>query len=130
MKLVRHFIPLLSLLPVPALAGAVCRVNGQEVPCPQGMEGALFGFGIFFLVAFAIGIFFFILWIMMIVHAATHPIPNRAMWILVLVFTQGLGALIYYFVVKRNFGKTPSPAMPTPPPTVPAEPPSPPAATV
>ncbi len=91
-----------TMLAVSRAAQAQCTLNGQDVPC-EDVSGA---FGMFALIAipFAIlGIALFIFWIMMIVHAATKPIENKAVWILVLVFFQGLGAIVYYFAVKRPF---------------------------
>ncbi|MBI5079052.1 PLDc N-terminal domain-containing protein [Candidatus Wolfebacteria bacterium] len=42
---------------------------------------------------------------MMIVHAARHPINNKGVWIVVMIFTGIVGALIYYFTVKRKFNQ-------------------------
>lgn len=81
---------------------ARCTVNGVDTACPEGLEW-LAGFGIGLMIfVFVVGILATIFWIMMLVHAATKPIENRAVWIIVLVFTGILGAIIYYFVVKRK----------------------------
>jgi hypothetical protein len=91
-----------------ALAAVNCTVNGREVPCEElgdQIKGFL-GWGIAgFLVILALGIWATVFWIMMIVHAATHDIENKAMWIILMVFTGIVGALIYYFAVKRKFNK-------------------------
>ena len=91
-----------------ALAAAKCTLNGQEVDC-AGVENQVTGFlgwGIAgFLVIFALGIWATVFWIMMIVHAAKHNVENKAMWIILMVFTGIVGALIYYFVVKRKFAQ-------------------------
>ncbi|MFH1142157.1 MAG: PLDc N-terminal domain-containing protein [Candidatus Uhrbacteria bacterium] len=91
-----------------AQAQSKCVINGQEVPCEEfgnQVKGFLgWGIGIFLLAA-VIGISATIFWIMMIIHAAQHDIENKAMWIILMVFTGIIGALIYYFVVKRNFNK-------------------------
>ena len=42
-----------------------------------------------------------VFWLWMIVEAITKPIENKAIWILVLVATGVLGAIVYYFAVKR-----------------------------
>ena len=90
------------------LAAAKCTVNGQEVDCAElgnKVKGIL-GWGIGgFLVIFALGIWATVFWIMMIVHAAKHDVESKAMWIILIVFTGIVGALIYYFVVKRKFSK-------------------------
>lgn len=102
-----------------ALAQAKCTVNGKEVPCGEAGEQiggaitALFGVMI---IAAIIGLAGTIFWILMIIHAASKPIENRALWIIVMVFTGAIGALIYYFVVKREFDKQSSSAPIIPPP--------------
>ncbi|KKU13546.1 MAG: hypothetical protein UX17_C0014G0007 [Parcubacteria group bacterium GW2011_GWC2_45_7] len=88
------------------LAQSRCVLNGQEVPCEELAESAkgMIGWGIGLLaVIFVVGIAATIFWLLMIVHAASHPIENRAMWIILMVLTGVVGALIYYFVVKRKF---------------------------
>lgn len=81
-----------------------------------------FGINIFVVVLFVVGLGFLIwstvFWILMITHAAKHNIENKAKWIVLMVFTGLVGALIYYFVVKRTFSEQFSPpAPPTPPMT-------------
>ena len=91
-----------------ALAAATCTVNNQEVPCEElgnQVKGFLgWGLGIFFLL-FVLGIWATVFWIMMIIHAAKNNIEDKAMWIILMVFTGIIGSLIYYFVVKRKFNK-------------------------
>ncbi|OGH73707.1 MAG: hypothetical protein A2921_03720 [Candidatus Magasanikbacteria bacterium RIFCSPLOWO2_01_FULL_43_20b] len=68
--------------------------------------GGFLGWGIAAVVVlFLVGIAAFIFWIVMLVHAASHPVENKAMWIILMVFTGVIGSLIYYFVVKRKFAK-------------------------
>lgn len=91
-----------------ALAAEKCTLNGREVDCAElgnKIRGFLgWGIGVF-LVIFALGILATVFWIMMIVHAAKHNVEDKAMWIILMVFTGIVGALIYYFVVKRKFSK-------------------------
>jgi len=57
------------------------------------------------LLVIAFGVFCFVFWILMIVDAAQRKSLSdgeRIAWILVLVFIGIIGALIYYFAVKRN----------------------------
>ncbi len=66
---------------------------------------------------FALIVFFFVFWIKMIIHAASHEVENKTVWIIVLVVFGFLAAIAYYFVVKRKF--VPAPAtipMPAPEP--------------
>ncbi len=52
----------------------------------------------------ALAIFLFIFWILMLVDCATRKFKNetdKVIWILIIVFLHLLGAVIYYFIVKR-----------------------------
>lgn len=64
--------------------------------------------GVFLLIAFAIasGLALFAFWIWMLIDCAQAPEPpgesnHRLVWILILVFTGWIGALIYFFVVRQ-----------------------------
>jgi hypothetical protein len=87
------------------LAQSTCSLNGKNVPCDQMMEGA----GIFFVVFMALFFIFMIaitvFWVMMLIHAIKNQGENKVVWILVLIFTSGLGAIIYYFMEKRPMDK-------------------------
>lgn len=87
---------------------AQCTVNGQEVPCEKVNEaiGSFLVWGSGLMLLFLIfGIVATIFWIMMIIHAASKPVEGKAAWIILMIFTHFIGALIYYFVVKKNFKK-------------------------
>lgn len=85
-----------------ALAQAKCTKFGKEVPCEE-LKGLL-GWGLGIIALFIIGgIVALVFWILMLVHAATKPIDNKEMWMILMVFTGIVGAFIYYFVVKRKF---------------------------
>jgi len=67
------------------------------------------GFAVFMillmLLLFAVSIALLVFWVMMIVDCAKRKNLSdneRVVWILVLVFLQALGALIYYFAVKKK----------------------------
>lgn len=67
------------------------------------LEGMMI-FGFFSsLIAFAITVCAIVFWIMMLVHLVTHDIENKLVWVIIVVFTGIVGAIIYYFVVKQNF---------------------------
>jgi hypothetical protein len=75
----------------------------------EGILAMGIGFGIlmFFLVLamIAFAIFLFVFWILMIIDCVTRKFKNdtdKIVWILVLILIHILGAVIYYFVVKRN----------------------------
>jgi len=91
-----------------AMVQAKCYKNNVEVPCEELARSvkSFFAWGIGgFLVIFMLIILATVFWIMMIVHAAKHPINNKGVWIVVMVFTGIVGALIYYFAVKRKFNQ-------------------------
>ncbi len=74
----------------------------------SGAAAAIGGFAIIFLViwlvfmvAMILGIIF---WIFMIIDVAKRKFPNdsdKIMWILLVVLLGVIGAIVYYFVVKR-----------------------------
>jgi hypothetical protein len=61
-------------------------------------------------IAWLAGIFFFVVWIIMLVDCAKRDNadfpdanPNsKMMWILIIVLAGGIGAIIYYFLVMRK----------------------------
>ena len=62
--------------------------------------------GIFFLIfaVFMISILFCsVIWIMMLVHAASKNIENKALWVVALIFGGIFSGVLYYFLVKKNF---------------------------
>ena len=96
----------IGILNTLVFAQSKCTVNNQEVPCEQitGAIGKFFGgFLLLTIIAAIVGILASIFWLMMIIHAATKPIENKGVWIIVMVLTGIIGAIIYYFVVKRKF---------------------------
>jgi TctA family transporter len=57
------------------------------------------------LVIWVVAIGGIILWIIMLIDAIKRVYPNpneKIIWILVILFTGYIGAIIYYFVVKRK----------------------------
>jgi hypothetical protein len=68
--------------------GIIYRMNGQDavalIPC------------IFLLIMSLVGIGIFILWILSLIHAATHKMENQAVWILVIILGGPLGSLVYF----------------------------------
>jgi len=55
-----------------------------------------------FLPLILLGLLFFVMWIMMLVDAATRKYKNdtdKVVWVLVVVLLGIIGALVYYFVI-------------------------------
>lgn len=53
----------------------------------------------------ALVVFCFVFWILMIVDCANRKFKNendKIVWILILIFLQVIGAIIYYFVIKSK----------------------------
>ena len=61
-------------------------------------------FALFGLVMFALGIFALVFWIIMIVDVVKREFKqenDKILWVLIVILTGIVGALIYYFVVKK-----------------------------
>jgi hypothetical protein len=61
-------------------------------------------FGFLWLIFFAVAILGTIFWIFMIVDVAKRKFKNdndRVVWILIVVLLHWIGALVYYFMIKR-----------------------------
>lgn len=90
------------------LTAGICYVNNHVVDCSNvlPLAGSIFMFFILLWMMFiGICIAAFIFWLLMLVHAATRPIENKALWVIVIALTHLIGAAIYYFAVKRSFDK-------------------------
>lgn len=62
-------------------------------------------FILFWIVIIGLAIFAFVFWILMIVDVAKRNFKqenDKIMWILIVILTGIIGALIYYFMVKRK----------------------------
>jgi hypothetical protein len=92
-----------------AFAAATCKVNGKIVPCAQlGNQFKAFadwGIGLVVLLLI-LAIWATIFWFRMLIHAITHDIDNKPLWIIIILFTHLVGAFIYYRAVKRPFDRT------------------------
>jgi len=65
----------------------------------------LIGFILLFIIIAGIAIFATVFWILMIVDAAKRKFETdgeKIAWILILVFIGIIGAIVYYFVVKKK----------------------------
>jgi len=78
------------------------------VLCPCGMFGFI---AVFQLGFWLIWLFFIVAWILALVDAIKRNDADfgskdgRLIWILILVFTNWVGALLYYILVYRKYGK-------------------------
>jgi len=60
-------------------------------------------FPLFWLLMMTIGIGGTIFWIIMLIHVSTHEVKDKTTWVLVVALTHIIGAVIYYFMVKKPF---------------------------
>ena len=60
-------------------------------------------FPIIWLFMMIVGFGGMILWIFMLVHVAQHDVKDKTAWILVVALTGFIGAIVYYFAVKRPY---------------------------
>jgi hypothetical protein len=44
----------------------------------------------------------FVFSVIMFIHAARHPVANKALWLLLIFFTGLIGALIYFFTERKK----------------------------
>jgi Phospholipase_D-nuclease N-terminal len=115
-------------MPSALFAQATCTVNGQVSDCKAA---SAIGLAIM-LPLLILGILSLVGWIIMMTHAIQHDVPNKAVWI-VLMVVFNIGWIIYYFVVKRPFDQahatvgamTNQPPTDTTPPVDPVEGPPP-----
>jgi uncharacterized BrkB/YihY/UPF0761 family membrane protein len=81
-----------------ALAQATCSLNGKEIPCSEMPQW----FWTIIMVMPLVAIAGFIFWLLMLIDAIQNQEENKVMWIILLIFLNFLGAIIYYFSAKRN----------------------------
>lgn len=69
----------------------------------SGMMGWGWMFFPFMIFWFLVGFFVFIFWIWMIIDCLTRKkFEDKLVWILVLLFLNVLGAILYFFLVKSK----------------------------
>lgn len=88
-------------------ATSECIINGQVRPpaeCEQlfrTVSGTILAFIVPLVI---IGILLFIPWLIMIIHAAQNEVPDKTLW-LVLMIIVPIACIPYYFAIKRPFDK-------------------------
>jgi hypothetical protein len=63
------------------------------------------GIALLVLAIIALAVFVFIFWILMLIDCAKRKFKTdieKIVWILIIIFVGLIGAIIYYFVVKRK----------------------------
>lgn len=105
MKTFKYLSVLAALVPNIALAESSSRGGAAA----GAFVGILFIFiMLFYLLFFAVAIAAFVLWILMLIDAAQRANweneNDKTVWILIIVLTGGIGALIYYFMIRKKLG--------------------------
>lgn len=78
---------------------------GEEIVAGTMLAGGMIVYAIFMIVMFTIGIFALVFWILMLIDVIKRDFKqenDKIMWVLIVVLTGIIGALIYYFIVKRE----------------------------
>ena len=92
---------------------AITSCSSEEAAIAAGGTAALGLAGIwicFIVVLWLVGLFLFVVWIMMLVDCAkrdNNDFPNagestKTMWLLIVILASGVGAIIYYFMVRKK----------------------------
>lgn len=82
----------------------ICTINGKEVPCSDFWGR----FGWVFFLIFILAIAFFAFWVWMLVDCLSRKtlqgeeFKDKALWTVLILLVNWLGAVIYYFCVKRK----------------------------
>ncbi len=100
------YLSILSLTLIPNIAYG--QSNGGSAAAGAAVGIFLIFIMVFYAIFFAVAIAAFVLWIMMLIDAAQRTIweneNDKTIWILIIVLTGGIGALIYYFMIRRKLG--------------------------
>jgi len=84
------------------IVSAQCYINNKQVPCDQFWESfrlLFIGFWVVFIVAF-------VFWLLMLIDCLQRDFKDKTVWIIVLILTTFIGAVLYYFLVKRKNPKS------------------------
>ena len=98
---------------LPLLANAQCYLNDKKIPCGDLWAKTWW----IWIVVFGTFGLFFAFWVWMLVHMIKNSIPNKVMWIILMIIPtiNGIIPFIYYLIVKRKFDRgefQPQPVMP------------------
>ncbi|MBN1298880.1 MAG: PLDc N-terminal domain-containing protein [Actinobacteria bacterium] len=109
-KAVNLLIPVMIAVVAIAFSVTGCTEEGAAATGITAIAGFAGLYICIIAVAWLVGIFLFVVWIIMLVDCAQRdnadfPDANsnsKLMWILIIVLAGGIGAVVYYFVVKRK----------------------------
>jgi len=97
----------ITLLRIAATDGSGATASGGALAALMGLYMGMIGvFGLVYCAIFIFAIVLFVLWVWMLIDCVSRDdFPgkdDKLLWALIILLGGGLGALIYYFVVKRK----------------------------
>lgn len=92
---------LMFLALLPSVLAAKCYKYGKEVPCSE-LKGVFAAFGIIFVIVIILALLSCVFWIWMLIDCLQREFDEKLVWVLLIVLTGILGAVLYYFIVKRK----------------------------
>jgi hypothetical protein len=106
-------ISILSLI-LSAILMAGCSTGEATSAAAVGLVGV---WTCFIVIFWLIGIFLFVVWLIMLIDCAkrdNQDFPNagdnaKTMWLLIVILTGGIGAIVYYFMVRRKMPRKVNP---------------------
>lgn len=117
----QKIIPSLLLAGLVGLVGNTAQAQYDNYGTTPDVVGAGLGIGliIVWIVFMIVGLALSVFWIWMLVDAIKRPFDQKTMWIILLIILGWIGAIAYYFVIKRknvSGGSAPRPQAPQAPP--------------
>lgn len=117
----------LALTSVVGLVGNTALAQTYDgYPTDVSTAGMGLGIGliILWIVLMVVNLVLFIFWIWMLVDVIKRKFEQKVLWIVLVIILGYIGAIAYYFVVKRKHtGETPGSVPSVQSPTPPAQPP-------
>jgi hypothetical protein len=98
--LIKIFSLFLGLFLITDQAWANCTVNGREIPCDQFWSEYGWIFTIIGVIFIPLLIAFLCFWVWMLVDCLKSDREDKLIWILVIIFTNIIGAILYFFMAR------------------------------
>jgi len=110
----------LLLSSIVGLAGNTALAQYDSYGTTTVGTGLGVGLIILWIIFMLVGLALFVLWLWMLIDCVKRPFDKKTMWIVLIIILGWIGAIAYFFVVKRKKlgegGGTPPAKTPPPPP--------------
>jgi hypothetical protein len=93
---------LLSASDAYALIQSKCTVNGEPVECPEWFLNSGWIIFPFFLLFFLFSAVALVFWVWMLIDCLKSSRSDKVVWVIVLLFGNFLGALLYFFLARNK----------------------------